>query len=80
MKSDHNVLNQSCNHCEYQTAYSEHLKRPIQSKHEGVKKFKCSQCNFTCNRNDNLKQHIQARHEGIKRIVKCSQCDIKFFT
>ena len=41
-----------------------HLKRHIQSKHEGAK-YTCNQCDYQAARKYRLKKHIKLKHDGV---------------
>ena len=67
-----------CDQCNYKTTQKGHLKRHIQSIHEGVK-FPCDQCKYKATFKGNLLLHKRAIHESIKYFNKypCDQCDYK---
>ena len=60
-----NDLNVSwqCEICDLEFTTKTHLKRHIESLHNGVK-FPCNQCNFVTNRKDNFKRHQKIKHGG----------------
>jgi len=65
----------SCPKCEYQTTYSNSLRRHNLAIHERVR-FKCNQCDSEFTVETNLQRHKQAKHEGKKFI--CTDCDLEF--
>ena len=54
-----------------------HLKRQIESVHEGNKPFKCNTCNVNFAGKQNLNVHIASLHEW-KKDFKCKICDVNF--
>ena len=54
---------------------SSHLRRHIESKHEGVK-YACNLCDYQATQQGKLTIHIQSVHEGVK--YACNQCDKQF--
>ena len=62
----------NCKQCPSHFNQLKHLKRHIESIHEGVK-YECKQCDHLFTRKDILKTHIQSIHEGAK--YACDQCD-----
>ena len=65
-----------CSICDYKTALKPHLKRHIESVHQGIKPFKCTLCEYEGSVKLSLEKHIESVHEGIKPF-KCSICDFK---
>jgi len=50
-----------CSKCNYQTRKRQHLRRHIDSIHEG-KKYPCDQCNYKASIGTNLKRHKRTAH------------------
>ena len=61
-----------CDQCESKFLRKDHLKRHIQSKHEGVR-YACNQCDYQASYNCDLRRHIQSKHEGVR--YACDQCE-----
>ena len=60
-----------CKNCDYKTTQKGHLKKHIESVHEGIKpanKFKCNICDYETVQNSKLKKHINSVHEGINKL------------
>jgi uncharacterized Zn-finger protein len=66
----------SCTICEQKLTTKSHLRRHIQSVHEGKKPFKCQACQNTFTSSQSLNGHISSNHEGIKRKTKLYPCTI----
>ena len=58
IKSIHEVVNFSCESCEFTTTRKDKLREHINSKHY-QKKFKCLECSAEFSRNDNLAKHMK---------------------
>ena len=56
-----------CEQCDYKTKDQNHLKRHIQTVHEGIRRFPCNHCDYQAKRKDSLVSHFRGVHEGIKR-------------
>ena len=65
----------NCDKCEGQFKSKSHLKRHIQSMHEGIK-YACNQCDLKFSQKCSLYPHIKSKHEGVKYV--CNQCDQQF--
>merc|ERR1712129_2381 len=50
-----------CSQCNYQTRKRDHLRRHLDSIHEG-KKYPCDQCNYKASQDTNLKRHKRTAH------------------
>ena len=50
-----------CSQCNYQTRKKFHLRRHINSIHEGTK-YPCDQCNYQASQDSNLKRHRRSAH------------------
>ena len=50
-----------CSQCNYQTRNKSHLRRHINSIHEG-QKYPCDQCNYQASQDSNLKRHKRSAH------------------
>ena len=66
-----------CTLCDARYAKNFHLKRHIETVHEGLKPHKCSICNKGFAELCNLKHHIATVHEG-KRPHQCTICGKRF--
>ena len=66
-----------CNLCDARYAKNFHLKRHIETVHEGLKPHICSICNKGFAELCNLKHHIATVHEG-KRPHQCTICGKRF--
>ena len=63
-----------CQDCDYKTKHNGHLRRHVESMHEGVR-YPCSQCEFKVTQAAKLKRHVESIHEGVR--YPCSQCEYK---
>ena len=66
---------EKCKECDREFSSKDHLKRHVQSVHEGVL-FKCDLCPKTCTRKDKLYRHVQSVHKGVR--FKCDLCPNTF--
>ena len=66
-----------CSLCDARYAKNFHLKRHIETVHEGLKPHKCSICSKGFAELCNLKHHIATVHEG-KRPHQCTICGKRF--
>ena len=73
MRQTLNQMMYPCNQCDYKAKRQSHLKRHIQSKHEGIK-YPCNQCVSHFVDRKGLQKHI-AKHAGLR--FPCDQCDYK---
>ena len=53
-----------CDKCEYVATSASHLKRYIESKHEGVR-YPCDKYEYAAAEAGSLKRHIKSKHEGV---------------
>ena len=62
-----------CDHCDYSTDKTDHLKNHMNAVHLKLKPHKCNQCCFSCADRSDLKRHIRKVHEKIRH--QCQLCD-----
>jgi len=62
----------SCEECDRQFKYKDHLKRHFTSIHKGTR-IPCDLCNKQFSRNSHLKVHKSSAHEGLR--YSCQLCD-----
>ena len=67
----------NCSKCSYKSTNKTHLKRHIESKHEGLR-FECNECGKQFSSKKTLEQHYSFFHDGITQ--KCSEenCNMEF--
>ena len=66
-----------CSVCSTKFQTSAHLKRHVETVHEGLRPHKCTTCNKGFAELCNLKTHVATVHEG-KRPFQCSICGNRF--
>ena len=49
-----------CSICDYTSSKKSHVKRHLESVHDGKKPHKCSICDYSCAQNSALKKHVEA--------------------
>ena len=64
--------------CTHQTMYKSTLKYHIESKHEGIVRFRCQNmnCSFGTNQQKRLKEHTRGHNK--EKQYKCQMCDFKY--
>ena len=73
------IKKHQCNSCERAFVRPEHLKRHVQSVHEGLRNFKCDFCEKAFSRSDRLKRHIAIKHEGFSEDAECELCGKSYY-
>ena len=59
-----------CYQCDYAATRASHLKRHIESKHEG-ERYPCPECEHAATTASDLTRHVTNNHEGMR--YTCSQ-------
>jgi len=59
----HQCQRSYCDQCEMSFAHNKGLKRHIQVKHEGIKKYQCFKCEYKAGQPTHLKTHMRLKHQ-----------------
>ncbi|XP_055599123.1 uncharacterized protein LOC129748498 [Uranotaenia lowii] len=73
-RHDETVKKYKCEHCDFATRISGHLKRHLLV-HSGKKPYWCPHCDYVCNNIENLRKHVisTSKHKG-KFLYECQLC------
>ena len=58
-----------CPNCDFAATKASHLKKHVESKHEGVR-YPCPECKYAATQKGDLKRHLKNKHKWIQISLK----------